>query len=76
MAGLYPDLGDHNPVPVVSSSDIDQILYADSTHCPHLGLLMEASAAKLAGGWTGGGRLGARNRLYQPQLAWNSNPPD
>jgi len=47
---------------VISSSEIDQILYADSKHCPHLGLLMQASAAKLAGGWGWGWGWG-RGRL-------------
>lgn len=44
---MYP--GNDTPIPVVSSSDIDQLLYADSKHCPHLQVLMEASKAKLAG---------------------------
>jgi hypothetical protein len=37
------------PIPVTTSGDLDEILYADTKRCPHLKVLMQASEAMLKG---------------------------
>eukprot|EP00775_Hariotina_reticulata_P008608 gene8608-8789_t len=45
LTGLYP--GHPEPIPVTTSSDLDEIMYADTKRCPHLKTLMTASEAML-----------------------------
>jgi hypothetical protein len=47
LRGLYPEHQD--PIPVVTSGQMDEVLYADTKACPHLHVLLEASAAMLQG---------------------------
>lgn len=42
--------GTEQYIPVVTSGDFDEILYADTKRCPHLKVLMQASEAMLKGG--------------------------
>jgi hypothetical protein len=42
--------GTSEPIPVVTSGDLDEILFADTKRCPHLKVLMTASEAQLKGG--------------------------
>lgn len=44
-----PNAGTDESIPVVTSSDLDEILYADTKRCPHLKVLMQASEAMLKG---------------------------
>lgn len=39
--------GVEEPIPVVTSGDLDEILYADTKRCPHLKVLMTAADAML-----------------------------
>jgi hypothetical protein len=47
LRGLYPEHRD--PIPVVTSGQMDEVLYADTKACPHLHVLLEASAAMVQG---------------------------
>jgi hypothetical protein len=46
---LPPRAGTDEYIPVVTSGDLDEILYADTKRCPHLKVLMQASEAMLQG---------------------------
>ncbi len=52
LAGLFPDAPLADSLPAVTSSDIDEIMYADTARCPHLASLMKASFAQLSGAVT------------------------
>jgi hypothetical protein len=41
--------GHTEPIPVTTSGDLDEIMYADTKRCPHLKTLMTASEAMLQG---------------------------
>ena len=58
LRGLYPD--DTGPVTVVTSGQMDEILYADSRTCPHLAILMKAAATMQKGKGGGGQCFGLR----------------
>lgn len=46
---FLPSPGTEEAIPVTTSGDLDEILYADTKRCPHLKVLMQASEAQLKG---------------------------
>lgn len=46
---LHCTTGTEEPIPVVTSQDLDEVLYADTKRCPHLNVLMQASEHMLQG---------------------------
>lgn len=59
LSGIYPNLPNSNIiVPVLTSGETDEILYADSKSCPHLGTFLEASKALIRSQLRGANDLG------------------
>ena len=66
LTGLWPDLPlSKTTVPILTSGETDEILYADTKTCPHLGTFLEASKALIRSQLRGDselGRLAARTK--------------
>ncbi|WIA35594.1 hypothetical protein OEZ86_004015 [Tetradesmus obliquus] len=73
LTGLYP--GVMQPIPVTTSGDLDEILYADTKRCPHLKVLMQASEAMLKASWESPSRAQGIKQLQQ-QLTQLLNLPE
>uniref|UniRef100_A0A383VZ21 Uncharacterized protein n=1 Tax=Tetradesmus obliquus TaxID=3088 RepID=A0A383VZ21_TETOB len=73
LTGLYP--GVTQPIPVTTSGDLDEILYADTKRCPHLKVLMQASEAMLKASWESPSRAQGIKQLQQ-QLTQLLNLPE
>jgi hypothetical protein len=74
LTGLYPGVAD--PIPVITSGDLDEILFADTKRCPHLKVLMAAAETMLKAKWSSSERASEIQQLQQQLSRMMSLPEE